>query len=172
VRIFLNSLDGTETSIILCGKPGDMFGELAVLDGMPRSASALAITDTVVYTLTRAEFQAHMQAMPQLTLNFLQKLSVRMRYNTKQVDSLATMDVSKRLASKLLELAQDYGTAEANGVRIDTHLNQSDLASLIGATRESINKVLRFFRKQELIRTNAGIITILDPEALYAQLIA
>ena len=149
-----------------------MFGELAVIDGMSRSASALAIVDTVVYTLTREQVRKHMRDMPQLAFNFMQKLSVRVRYNTKQVDSLATLDVSQRLARKLLELAQDYGTVEAEGVRINTRLNQSDLASLIGATRESINKVLRFFRKQKLICMNAGIITILDTEALHAQLVA
>jgi CRP-like cAMP-binding protein len=172
VRIFLNSLDGTETSIILCGKPGDIFGELAVIDAMHRSASALAITETVVFTMTRHQLHVHLRTIPQLALNFLQKLSMRVRYNTKQVDSLATMDVSKRLARKLLELAKDYGIINANGTSLKTQLTQSDLASLIGATRESTNKVLRLFRKQGLVEVNAGIITILNLEALHHQLVS
>jgi CRP/FNR family transcriptional regulator/CRP/FNR family cyclic AMP-dependent transcriptional regulator len=167
VRIFVNGLDGHETSVILCGRPGEIFGELAVIDGLPRSASAVAVTDTVVHTLNRERFRDYMRQWPRLALNFMQTLSKKVRYNTQQVDSLASMDVSRRLARKLLELGQDYGTAEAQGVRLNTALTQSDLASLIGATRESTNKVLRQFRDDGMISLNNGAtIIIRDAEAL------
>jgi len=167
VRIYVHgSGTGVETSVFLCGRPGEIFGELAIVDGLPRSATATAMQDTVVYTLSRDEFQRHMQRIPQLSLNFMKLLSVRVRYNTKQVKSLALMTVSSRLARLLLKLAQDYGTAEEHGVRIASNLKQSDLASLIGATRESTNKVLSIFRKEALIRKVNGDIIVLDPEAL------
>ncbi|MFO7680430.1 MAG: Crp/Fnr family transcriptional regulator [Chloroflexota bacterium] len=169
VRIFVNGLDGSETSVILVGHPGQMFGELAVIDGLPRSATAVALVPTTLCTLDRAAFRQHMRRYPQIALNFMQELSQRLRYNTLQMDSFASLDVSQRLARKLMELAQTYGQICHNGVTINITLTQSDLASLVGATRESINKNLRDFRRQQWIHMDQGQITILDPEALRAQ---
>lgn len=169
VRIFVNGLDGSETSVILCGKPGDIFGELAVVDGLPRSATAVSLGDTILYTLSRENFRKHMRQCPQLALNFMRELAVRVRYNTKQMNTLASMDVSQRLARKLMDLAQIYGVAETTGVRINMPLTQTDLASLVGATRESINKSLRDFRQREWIHIQQGQITILDAESLRTQ---
>ncbi|NIP24580.1 MAG: Crp/Fnr family transcriptional regulator [Phycisphaerae bacterium] len=167
VRIFVNGLDGHETSVVLYGRPGEIFGELAIIDGLPRSASAVAVMDTIVHTLSRGCFRAYMQRWPQLALNFMQTLTKKVRYNTHQMDSLASMAVSQRLARKLLELGQNYGSAETLGVRLNTALTQSDLASMIGATRESTNKVLRQFRDDGMIALNNGqTIIIRDVEAL------
>jgi CRP/FNR family transcriptional regulator len=99
-------------------------------------------------------------------------LSSRVRSSTQQMDSLASLSIGQRLARKLLQLAQDYGQVEANGVRITLRLSQSDLASLIGATRESINKALRDFRQKGCLHIEQGDITILDAEALKAQVTA
>jgi CRP-like cAMP-binding protein len=88
------------------------------------------------------------------------------------MNSLTSMDVPQRLARKLMELAQSYGLVEDTGVRINMPLTQSDLASLIGATRESINKSLRDFRLREWIHVHQGQIIILDPEALRSQVTA
>lgn len=172
VRIYVNGLDGSETSVILFGRPGDMFGELAVIDGLPRSATAVALDETVLYTISRESFRLHMQRFPQLALNFMKELTHRVRYNTRQMDSLASLPVSQRLARKLLELAQDYGRIEANNVIIDMTLTQANLASLIGATRESTNKILRDFRERYLIWFEYGRITILDADALRAEVTA
>ena len=172
VRIFVNGLDGSETSVILVGQPGQMFGELAVIDGLPRSATAVAMATTILCTLNRETFREHMRRYPQFSLNFMQELSMRVRYNTMQMDSLASLGISQRLARKLMELAQNYGQAKTNGVYINMALTQSDLASLIGATRESINKNLRDFRRQQWIHIDQGQITILDPDALRAQVAA
>lgn len=148
-----------------CG-PGDVFGELAVIDENPRSASAIAVKDTVLHILTRDRFREHLRRSPQLGLNFMRALSVRVRYNTQQMTSLTQLDVPARLARKLLELAQQYGIVESDGVRIRLTLTQSDLASLTGATRESVNKALGHFKRQGVILTQQGTITVLDPEAL------
>ncbi|MFQ5420428.1 MAG: Crp/Fnr family transcriptional regulator [Anaerolineae bacterium] len=166
VRIYINGVDGSETSVILCGRPGDIFGELAVIDGLARSASAIALGHTVLYTFSREAFRAHMRRCPQLALNFMKMLSQRVRYNTKQMDSFASMDAPRRLARKLLELAQGYGRVTPQGVAIQLALNQSHLASLIGATRERTNKCLREFREKSWISLQDGTIFILDPEAL------
>ena len=172
VRIYINGIDGSETSVILFGKPGDIFGELAVIDGLTRSASAVALGETVLYTMSRENFREQMRLCPPLALNFMKVLSQRVRYNTKQMDSFATQAVPQRLARKLLELAQDYGRAQTNGVYIDMALTQTNLASLIGATRESTNKSLRQFRQQGWIDLANGQISILDPDALRAQVSA
>jgi CRP/FNR family transcriptional regulator/CRP/FNR family cyclic AMP-dependent transcriptional regulator len=165
VRIFVQGEDGQEVSVALCG-PGEVFGELAVIDGLPRSATAIALEDTVVHTLSRDAFREHMRRSPQLTFNFLQVLSVRVRTSTRQMDTLTMLGVSGRLARKLLELAKNHGERSPEGVRINVALTQSDLASFIGATRESLNKALGSFRRQGLILQKEGHIVIVDPEAL------
>ncbi len=165
VRIYVQDENGQETSVIFFSA-GDIFGELSAIDGMPRSASARATEETVVYTLNREQLRAHLLASPQLAYNFMQALAVRVRYSTLQVGNLSLHDVPSRLARKLLELAQGNGRVEANGVRIDMPLTQSDLASLIGATRESTNKALGIFKRRGVIRMEQTHITIVDPDAL------
>jgi CRP/FNR family transcriptional regulator/CRP/FNR family cyclic AMP-dependent transcriptional regulator len=165
VRVFVMGEEGQETSVILYG-PGDVFGELAVIDEMPRSASVVAMEDTVVLTLTRDQLREHMRREPLLALNFLKALSARLRYSTQQVETLTFLDVPARLARRLLQLAHEYGVAEEGGVRINSPLTQSDLASLIGATRESINKAMGAFRRRGLVNTAQGYIVIVDPDAL------
>ncbi|MCP5096610.1 MAG: Crp/Fnr family transcriptional regulator [Chloroflexi bacterium] len=164
IRIFVNGLAGSQTNVILFGRPGDIFGELAVIDGLPRSATAAALHNTTLYTMQRDQFRYHMRQCPQLSLNFMKVLSSRVRYNTLQVDSLATLPVPQRLARKLLELAHEVGIVQQDGVRIK--MTQTNLASTIGATRESVNKSLKEFRESDWITTKPGYITIVDPEAL------
>jgi CRP/FNR family transcriptional regulator/CRP/FNR family cyclic AMP-dependent transcriptional regulator len=108
VRIYVQDEEGQEVSVILCG-PGDLFGELALIDGLPRSASAVAMEDTVVLALSHDHFREQMRRYPQMALNLMKALSVRVRYNTQQVGSLTLLDIPGRLAHKLLELAQDHG---------------------------------------------------------------
>jgi CRP/FNR family transcriptional regulator, cyclic AMP receptor protein len=172
IRIYVNGLDGSEMSVILFGRPGDMFGELAVIDGLPRSATAVALNKTILYTISRESFRQHMLRYPQLALNFMKALTHRVRYNTRQMDSLASLPLSQRLARKLLELAQDYGRIQGNDVIIDMTLTQANLASLIGATRESTNKCLRDFHERSLIWSEHGRITILDADTLRAEVIS
>jgi CRP-like cAMP-binding protein len=165
VRIYVQDESGQETSVIFYSA-GDIFGELAVIDGMPRSASAIAVEETIVHVLSRERLRAHLLASPQLAYNFMQALALRVRYSTLQVGTLTLHDVPSRLARKLLELAQGYGRVTAGGVKIDMTLTQSDLASLIGATRESTNKALGNFKRGGVIRMEQNQITIIDPDAL------
>jgi len=169
IRIYVQNQEGQETSVILYG-PATLFGELAVIDERPRSASASAMEDTILYTLDRAHFRDHLKRSPQLALNFMQTLADRVRYSTTQVESLTLMDVPRRVARKLMELARDHGRVEGNRVVLSLHLTQSDLAGLVGATRESVNKTIRAFRQERLIEMEQGQITILDPDALRERL--
>lgn len=167
VRIYVHGLQNrSETSVILFGRPGDIFGELAIVDGLPRSAGAIAQVDTIVYSIDRLAFRDHMRRYPTLSLNFMQLLSNKVRRDTRQINSMASMSVSSRLARLLLMLAHDYGQVGENGVVIATRLNQSDLASLIGATRESTNKALSLFRRRDLIGRDSGRLVIRDPQTL------
>ena len=169
VRIYVNGLDGSETSVIVFGRPGELFGELAVIDGLPRSATAVSLDQTILYTIGREPFRDHMRRCPQLAYNFMQALSQRVRYNTRQMDSLVTLSVPARLARKLVELAQAYGQPTSQGVQIDLALNQSQLASLIGASRESTNKSLRDFQRRQWVRLAQGHIIVLDADGLREQ---
>ncbi len=96
----------------------------------------------------------------------MRALAVRMRYSTLQLGNLTLHDVPGRLARKLLELAQGHGRVTSGGVKIDMTLTQTDLASLIGATRESTNKALGNFKRGGIIRLEQNQITIVDPDAL------
>ncbi len=165
VRIYVQADSGQETSVIYYNT-GDIFGELSVIDGLPRSASAVALTDTVVLMLSRERLRAQLRTMPQLAYNFMQALSVRVRYSTLQVGNRTLLEVPARLARKLVELAQLHGEVATDGVRLNVTLTQSELASLIGATRESTNKALGHLKREGVIRLDQNQITILDPDAL------
>jgi CRP/FNR family transcriptional regulator/CRP/FNR family cyclic AMP-dependent transcriptional regulator len=166
VRIFVQGEEGQEKSVILYG-PGDVFGDLSAIDERPRSASALAVTDTTLLMLSRENLHKHLRKIPQLALNFIKVLSVRLRYSTEQVYDLSFLDVPGRLARRLLELAERHGVVEpSGGTRINFPLNQSDLAYLVGTTRESINKTMGSFRRQNFIRTQQNYVIILDTNGL------
>ncbi len=165
VRIYVQEDSGQETSVIYY-TTGDLFGELSVIDGLPRSASAVALNDTLVLMLSRDRLRGHLRTMPQLAYNFMQALSVRIRYSTLQVGNRTLLEVPARLARKLVELAQLHGEVAPDGVRLNVTLTQSELASLIGATRESINKALGHLKREGVIRLDQNQITILDPDAL------
>lgn len=167
VRIYTGGREnGFETSIILFGRPGDVFGELAVIDGAPRSASAKAMEDTLVYVMARETFQHHMELMPKLAINFMSLMSRKMRVNTQHMDSLASQNVGERLAKLLLKLIEDFGRKQGDNVVLDIHLNQTEIASMIGATRESTNRAMRNLKKQEIVAQQNGKLFVKDTGAL------
>lgn len=164
VRIFFLSENGQEVTLNVYG-PGDCFGELSLLDGLPRSAGAMAMEKTVTYTLHRDDFHTNLVAYPRLALSILEELSRRLRYTSQYAESLAFMDVYGRVAAKLLELANRYGE-QGEQIEIELHLTQTELASWVATSRESVNKVLRGFREQGFIQIDEGAIKILDKRSL------
>jgi len=164
VRIFIISESGQEISVNVYG-PGDVFGELALLDGLPRSAGAVVMEKTVTFTLNRDDFLQHLEACPHVARSIIEVLSARLRYTTIYAESLAFLNVYGRVAAKLLELADRYGVKK-DGMEIDLRLTQAELATWVAATRESVNKVLGAFRDQGLIEVEGQRITILDRRGL------
>lgn len=165
VRIFVQNEDGQELSVNVCGA-GDVFGEMSVIDELPRSASAAAIEPTALLRLSRERFREHLRRSPQLGLAFMKALSALLRRSTRELDSLTLATLPTRLARKLMELADRHGAPEPAGIRVAMPLTQSDLASMLGATRESVNKALSRFRQNGLIRWEQGQLVIVDVDGL------
>ena len=164
VRIFTLSESGQEVTLNIYG-PGDVFGEFSLLDSLPRSAGAVALEKTVTLTLHRDHFFQQLEASPSMARSIIEVLTARLRFTTEHAESLAFLDVYGRVAMRLLDLAGRYGT-ERDGIELDLRLSQSELATWVAATRESVNKVLGTFRDQGLIAVEGQKITILDLEGL------
>ncbi len=164
VRIFRTSESGKELEVSEAGA-GEVFGELALLDGSSRSASVEAVEDTVTYTLNRDEFLRYLATAPQLAVAVIQLLSTRLRALTEYAESLAFLDLEARLARDLLQLGERHGV-QADGLEINLDLNQTELATRIGATRERVNRALAAFRSQRLVELRGKKIVLLDLERL------
>lgn len=160
VRIYISSPEGQEVVLAVFG-PGDYFGELALLDGQPRSASAIAIEPVEVYALQRSDFINAVNHHPRIAIQVMNVLSRRLRQTDAMIEDLLFLDVHGRVAKKLLELAELHGVRTLEGIRIDLRLTQSDLAALVGASRESVNKVMGYFVDKRFISTEKRKITIL-----------
>jgi CRP/FNR family cyclic AMP-dependent transcriptional regulator len=164
VRIFLPAARGEELTVEVAG-PGDVFGELALLDGRPRSASAETLEDTTVQVLSREEFQRYLTATPRFAASLIELLSARLRQITEYAESLAFLDIHGRVARALLQLAERHGV-DHQGVEIDFDMTQAELASMVGATRERVNRALASFRAQGLIELRGKKIALLDTARL------
>jgi CRP-like cAMP-binding protein len=165
IRIFAPAEGGEELTVDVHG-PGDVFGEMALLDGLPRSASAVTLEDSVLYTLGRDEFQLHLTTHPQLAIAMLELLSARLRHVMAYAETLAFFDVYGRVAHALLTMADRYGVQEDGGLLINLDMTQTELASMVAATRERINRALAAFRAQGLIELRGKKFVILDPRRL------
>jgi CRP-like cAMP-binding protein len=165
VRIFVLSSDGHEITLNLHG-PGECFGELAMLDGGLRSASAMAQERIVAYTLERKHFLDLVEAHPALARRALELVTQRLRHLTAHVENLSFLDITGRVAARLLDLAERHGQPVEVGIVLQPHLTQAELASYAGATRESVNKALGILRDEGLIRQEGQALTILDVDRL------
>jgi CRP/FNR family transcriptional regulator, cyclic AMP receptor protein len=159
VKISLISPDGQEISLVVFG-PGDCVGELALLDGEPRSADVIALERVECYTLQRSDFHKTVMKNPTIAIHVLEVLSRRLRRMNKQVEDLIFLDVYGRVAKKLLELADEHGQPTDEGTLINVRLTQQELASMVGASRESVNKVIGYFTDKQYISTDRHKITI------------
>jgi len=165
VRLYLPSTQGSDLTLAILGA-GDFFGEMALLDGGPRSASAVTTADTVMLTLDHEDFTALIQSRPQSATAVLAALARRLREADEMASDLAFLDVAGRLAKKLLDLAQAHGVRRERGTLLDLPLTQEQLASMVGVTRESVNRQLASFRRLGLIGNEGRRFLLLDPEGL------
>ena len=165
VKIVLGSEEGKEVILALLGR-GDFFGELALLDGEPRSADAVARDATQLLALRRDDFLRFVLDKPRVAASLLAVLSRRLRRTDQLVHDAAFLDVRGRLARVLLELAEAQGQPEPEGVVLAARLTQGELAEMVGATRESINKWLGFYTRRGVLRFERGRLTLMDLERL------
>ncbi len=155
VKVFLNDEDGREVTLNLQGA-GEYFGELALLDEAPRSASVMTVEETRLAVIGKPAFDDCMEKNPKMALQVTRGLARRLRELTENVRSLALMDVYGRVARTLLDLAE-----ERDGVLVVTQrLTQRDIASMVGASREMVSRILRDLTRGGYITTRNKIITI------------
>ena len=161
VKIALPGEFGQEALVAIM-RGGDFFGELALFDGSPRSASASALEDTRAALLGRDDFLAFLEAHPAAVRIVLDALAKTIRRLSDRVEDLIFLDVPSRVAKYLLDLAQ----AEGGGSKLELTLTQDELAAFIGASRVSVNRVLGDLERRKIIGIRRRRIAILDAERL------
>lgn len=165
VKIAHTTPDGQEALLAILGN-GDFFGELALLDEAPRSATAESLAQTETLTLHRTEFMRFIDHHPNFARHVLTILARRIRHMNNQISDIFFLDLPGRLARTLLMLGENHGVETADGVMIDLSLTQTDLAEMTGATRVSVNKALGRFRRQQWVKVKGRKFTLVDQEAL------
>jgi CRP/FNR family transcriptional regulator, cyclic AMP receptor protein len=165
VKITHSTPEGQEALLAIL-KAGDFFGELALLDDSPRSATAEALEPTDTLTLHRDDFRRFIHSNPDFAMQVLQTMARHIRRLNSQLSDIFFLDLPGRLARTLLRLAEKHGQPVEEGILIDLALTQTDLAEMIGATRVSINKTLGRFRRAGWIKAKGRRFTILDSAAL------
>ncbi|MCP4360971.1 MAG: Crp/Fnr family transcriptional regulator [Chloroflexi bacterium] len=165
VKITHSTPDGQEAMLAIVGV-GDFFGELALLDDSPRSATAEALEPTETLTLHRDDFMRYLQDNPDFAMHVLQTMARRIRRLNNQVSDIFFLDLPARLARQLLELAEEHGRQTPDGVQIQLSLTQTDLAEMTGATRVSINKALGRFRRAGWVKVSSRKFTIVNEAEL------
>ena len=157
--------DGRENLLSVLG-PGEMFGELSLFDPRPRTSSAVAVTDTGLAALAHDELRDWLTGRPDVSLHLLRALAQRLRRTNDVMADLVFTDVPGRVAKQLLQLAQRFGTQEDGAMRVTHDLTQEELAQLVGASRETVNKALADFASRGWLRLDGKSVIILDPERL------
>ncbi len=160
--------EGREVTLNVIG-PGEVLGEIALLDGKPRSADVVALEDTTVIVVERANFLPFVLKHESMVERLLVTLCDRLRRTSLALEEIALFDLPARLARLLSKLSADYGRPVApeqgGGMRIDMKLSQRDLSTLVASSRESVNKQLRAWRNDKLIDLVEGYVIIRDDKA-------
>jgi len=167
VRISAVNTDGKEITLNVIS-PGQVFGEIALLDGQPRSADATAIEDTVLLAIERRQFMPFLESNQNLTIRMLVVLCERLRNTSLALEQIALFDLEARLARLILKLAGDYGKPATGGTRIELKLSQRDISNLVAASRESVNKQLAAWRDDGVLTFDNGYIILHRTEDLQA----
>ena len=161
VKLGRSSSDGRENLLAILG-PGQMFGELSVFDPGPRSSTATAVTACLIRTLEHEELMGWLTGRPEVALGLLAQLAGRLRRANDVLADLVFSDVPGRVAKQLLELASRFGDRREDGIHVHHDLTQEELAQLVGASRETVNKALADFAARGWIRLEPRSVTILD----------
>jgi len=167
VKISTLTEDGREIILALL-RPGEVFGEEAVLEDAPRDHMAEAHDDALLCVITRQDFMAVMRAHPEMAFKVTKLVGFRLKTLRNRVEGLLFKGAPARLAQTLLDLARDHGVKDAQGILVPLKLSQQDLANLIGVTRESVNLALADFRSRGLVELEGRSLRVLQPDQLKA----
>lgn len=166
VKVSSHTAGGTEAVLAVRG-PGTLVGELGVIDGGPRSATVQALDDLTALTLAPDRFEAYLRRWPRVSLLLLRTVASRLRDADRKRVEFGALDAGRRVASRLVELAEKFGrTAEGDDVRLDLPVSQDELASWTGVSRAAVNKALALLRGRGWISTGRMNITLHDLPAL------
>jgi CRP/FNR family transcriptional regulator, cyclic AMP receptor protein len=151
VKIYVTRSDGREVILAFLG-PGDTVGEMSLVDSAGRSANVVTTEPSRLLWMDRATFQACLRTLTPLANNLVRLLAHRLRFANEQIQALCTLDVTGRVARQILAMADRYGSRQEGGdVRIPLRLTQSDLAEIVGASRERVNQVIVDFKHRGFI---------------------
>lgn len=165
IKIVLPSRMGEER-IVTIFSSGDFFGEMALLDGLPRSADAVALKSSTLLVLDRKPFLQFLRDNESAMETILSTLSRRLRKTDELLEDASFLNIPARLAKKLVEIGETFGRQNGNTIRISLRLSQKEIADMVGATRESVNKELRVLRSRGLISLTKDHILIDDLQRL------
>jgi CRP/FNR family transcriptional regulator len=184
-HLFLEGQDGDRLYVVLDGKlkltraaadgrenlwsvlgPGEMFGELSLFDPRPRTSTASAVTEATVAALAHDALRQLLLERPEVSMHMMQALARRLRRANDVVSDLVFTDVPGRVAKNLLDLADRFGEQERDGLHVHHDLTQEELAQLVGASRETVNKALADFAARGWLQISARSVLILDTERL------
>lgn len=165
IKLGRTSPDGRENLLAILG-PGQMFGELSFFDPGPRSTTATAVTDTELRSLGHTSLNPVLSEHPDVAYAMLHQLAGRLRRTNEVVGDLVFSDVPGRVSKALLDLAGRFGKEFDDGIHVNHDLTQEELAQLVGASRETVNKALADFASRGWLRLEPRSVTILDIERL------
>ena len=164
IKLARRAADGRENLLAILG-PGEMFGELSLFDPGPRVATAVAVSPVRLQSLTREDFVPLLD-QPRVALSLLAALGRRLRRTNEALADLVFSDVPGRVAKALVDLSQRFGQPVGDGVLVAHELTQEELAQLVGASRETVNKALADFASRGWLRLEGKSVVILDRERL------
>lgn len=165
IKLTRAAADGRENLLSVVG-PGEMFGELSLFDPRPRTASAIAVTDSRLGALAHDDLRSWLTGRPDVALHLLQALAQRLRRANDVMADLVFTDVPGRVAKALLDLADRFGAVRDDGLQVNHDLTQEELAQLVGASRETVNKALADFAARGWLQLSAKSVLLIEPERL------
>ncbi len=165
VKLARHSIDGRENLLTVMG-PSDMFGELSIFDPGPRTSSAVCVTEVTAAAMDSSMLHDWISQHPAISQQLLRVLARRLRRTNNSLADLIFTDVPGRVAKALLQLANRFGTQEGAALRVHHDLTQEEIAQLVGASRETVNKALAEFAQRGWIRLEGKSVLIADTERL------
>jgi len=171
VKVSLTSAEGKE-AILSLPEPGQLIGEMSLLDGGSRSATVTTMAPSRFLVIWRKDFLGFLEQRPRVALALLQALSLRLRATNDMVGNLSFLNLPARLARILLNLGQQYGKHSGEGIVIGLKLSQEELGNLVGVSRESVNRQVRLWVETGVLDYAQGILVLKDSDALFREALA